>query len=99
MARSLELLRGRGYLVEIVEHHVPRVNRTRDLFGIVDILALKGAETLAVQTTSASNVSTRVHKVTAATALPALRAAGWRLGIHGWAQRRGQWSLREIDLS
>ena len=64
------------------------------------MLAVKGQETLAVQTTSGSNVSKRVAKIADAEATPVLREAGWRLHVHGWSKRaNGRWELRVVDVS
>lgn len=98
-ARSLEHLRELGYVADVVERWIPRAGVRRDLFGVVDIVALRAGETLGVQATSASNVAARVRKLADAPTLPALRAAGWRLVVHGWRKRRGRWTLRTVDCS
>lgn len=94
-ARSLDHLRDLGYVAAVVEQHVTRTI-TRDLFGFVDIIAVKPGETLAVQTTSASNVSSRVRKIADAEHLGAVREAGWRIEVHGW---RDDGRLRVVDVS
>lgn len=82
--RTLAWLRKDGYLAEVVEHRVPHVNVSRDLFGFVDILALKGNVTIAIQATSASNVAPRCRKVMASPHLAAVRMAGWNVWVLGW---------------
>ena len=63
-------------------------------------MCLGDGETVGVQTTSSSNVSARVKKITASEHLPALRRAGWRLLVHGWRKNStGKWVLREVDVS
>jgi hypothetical protein len=52
--------------------------------AVVDILAIRGSETLAVQSTSGSNVSTRVKKTAEAEATAEILAAGWKFFVHGW---------------
>jgi hypothetical protein len=55
---------------------------------------------LAVQTTSGSNVSARVAKIAEAEATPDMRAAGWKIVVHGWRKNAaGRWVLREVDCS
>lgn len=75
--RSLILLRKLGYLPAVVEKWNPATKVRHDLFGCVDILAIRpGAAfdllllhaTLAVQTTSWAHVKDRVDKIRAATA-------------------------------
>jgi len=85
-------------LVQVVERWNPYARVRQDLFGIIDVVAV-GADIVAVQTTTASNVSARVAKITESEALPILRKAGIRVRVHGWRKVRGRWRLREVDLS
>lgn len=98
---TLEHLRQQGYTVEVVEHWNPHARRRTDLFGIVDVLALKGDETLAVQTTSATNVSSRINKIADSPNIAAIRDAGWTIRVHGWRKNKaGRWELhRDEDVS
>ncbi len=98
--RSLGHLRREGYEVAIVEHWNSFIRRRQDLFGIIDLLAIKDGETLGVQTTSGSNVSARVRKIAEAEITPTLRKAGWTLHVHGWRKgANGRWALRVVDVS
>jgi hypothetical protein len=104
--RTLKLLRDEGYLAYVVERWCSFTHRRYDLFGIIDVLAVKGSETLAVQTTSGSAVSARVKKMEASEALPWLRDAGWTIHVHGWRKtklKRGgkamRWGCRTVDLT
>ena len=83
-ARSLDLLRRRGYLAEVVEQNIPHARTKRDLYGFVDIVAIGVGETLAVQTTSVDHVSHRVEKITASPNLNRVKLGGWRVVVHGW---------------
>lgn len=96
--RSLAHLRRLGYTTVVVEHRPAhaKLHTTRDLFGFVDILALRPGETLAVQTMSADHVSHRVVKIEASPHVAAVRAAGWRIVVHGW---RPDGRLREVELT
>lgn len=93
--RSLAKLRAEGYTAEVVEQNIPHARTKRDLFGFIDIIAIRGAETLAVQTTSVDHVSHRVVKIECSKHLDAVRAAGWRISVHGW---RPDGRLREVEL-
>lgn|SRR5690349_901504 len=97
--RSLKYLRAEGYRAEVVEKWNPHARVRNDLFGIVDILAIRDGETLAVQTTSASNVSARVKKIADADATPDIRRAGWRMHVHGWRRKGRNWIVRVVDVS
>jgi len=59
----------------------------KDLFGLIDLVALKDCETMGVQTTSNANVNARLNKMQDEehqAALRALQAAGWSIVVHGW---------------
>jgi hypothetical protein len=97
--RSLEKLRADGWRAEVVERWVPGANIRKDLWGWVDILALREGETLAVQTTSASNVAARVRKIEESDSLYDVRRAGWSIAVHGWRKVGRAWTCRVVDLS
>lgn len=94
--RSLKHWRGLGYLVDVVERWIPRARIRRDLFGIIDLVAIGCGETVGIQCTSRGNVSARVRKIADAEALPILRECGWRVVVQGWDKKGG---LREVDCS
>lgn len=104
--RSLKMLREDGWSCWIVEKWNPHARVRVDLFGVADILCVRGADTLAVQTTSGSNVSARVKKLDENEYLSKLRGAGWIIHIHGWrkvkVKRGGKatvWACRILDIS
>ena len=97
--RSLEKLRADGWRAEVVERWIPGANIRKDLWGWVDILALRDGVTLAVQTTSAANVSARVRKIADSDSLADVRKAGWRIAVWGWRKVGRAWVCREVDLS
>ncbi|MBK5942730.1 hypothetical protein [Halorhodospira halophila] len=98
--RTLQRLRREGWTAEVVERWIPQARRRRDLFGVVDVLALRGGETLAVQATSRSNVAARISKIRESDALPLIREAGWRIEVWGWARdSKGRWQVRVEDMS
>jgi hypothetical protein len=98
---TLRHLRDAGWpLVEVVEHWNPHARVRNDLFGFVDVLAVRPGETLAVQTTTAANVSARVRKIADHSNIAALREAGWAIEVWGWKKVSGRWVLhRRIDVS
>jgi hypothetical protein len=70
------------------------------LFGVIDILGIRAGETIAVQATSGDNVASRISKIAEADATPEIRAAGWKLVVHGWRKNAaGKYVLREVDVS
>jgi hypothetical protein len=55
---------------------------------------------LAVQTTSGSNVSARVKKLTESELIGTVRKAGWGIHVHGWRKgANGRYGLVLRDLS
>ena len=98
-ALTLRALRRDGYTAEVVEHWNPHARVRNDLFGVIDVLALKGAETLAVQATSDSNVSARVRKIAESEHIAAIREAGWTVVVHGWSKKGRNWVCRTVDCS
>lgn len=104
--RTLAALRDDGWTAAVVERWNPHARIRQDLFGIVDILAVRDGRTLAVQTTAGSCVSARVAKLQASPALPLLLRAGWVVQVHGWRRvklKRGgkalRWACRVIDMN
>jgi hypothetical protein len=98
--RSLAHMRAQGYTVDVAEHWLSWAKKRRDLFSIVDLVCLGDGVTVGVQTTSLTNVSARVKKITECEHLGALRKAGWRILVHGWGKgSNGRYRLREVDVS
>ena len=97
---TLRYLREQGYTAEVTEKWNPHARIRHDLFGIIDVLALRGSETLAVQTTSASNVPARIRKIAESEHIAAIRDAGWTVHVHGWKKVGNKWTLhRNEDVS
>jgi hypothetical protein len=97
---SLKKLREEGYTCWITEHWNNWSKTRQDLFGFIDIIALKGKETLAVQTTTATNMSARVKKIADHENVGAVRDAGWGIHVHGWFQDdKKKWHCRIKDIS
>jgi hypothetical protein len=99
--RSLKYLREQGYIVHIAERWNAFAKIRQDAFGFVDLIAVGKGETVGVQTTSYSNISKRVAKITESEHLPVLREAGWRIVVHGWKKdaKTKKQVLKAVDLS
>lgn len=97
--RTLSKLKREGWLAAVVEKWNPHARIRQDLFGIVDILAIREGETLAVQATG-SGVSARIRKIADHESTPWIRKAGWRLEVWGWRKNaKGRWECRIVDVS
>lgn len=106
-SRTLAWLREQGYLPAVVERRLPHCFISQDLFGCIDVLAIKpGMPVLGVQATSTSNVSARLKKSLAVPELRTWLETGCTFEVHGWglrgpAGKRKQWTLsrRVVDLA
>lgn len=98
---TLRHLRAEGWpVVEVTERWNAHAGIRQDLFGFIDVLAIRPGETLAVQTTTAPNVSARIRKIADHPNIGPVREAGWTVRVHGWAKKSGRWVLtRDVDLS
>jgi hypothetical protein len=103
--RSLNKLRNEGWTCAITERWNSHAHIRQDLFGFIDVLCFQDFVTMAVQTTSGSNVSARIEKIMA-NPLAKLWCEGGgnrTLVVHGWAKRgdRGKrklWTCREVKV-
>jgi hypothetical protein len=96
---TLKLLREEGWTVEVVERWIPGANIRKDLFGFIDLVALKGDLTLGVQATSYSNMGARIKKIENAELLSQVRRASWHLWVIGWRKQNNRWTHKVVDLS
>ena len=113
--RTLKYLRRQGCeLVAVTEKWNPYMNGGRggrqDLFGIIDVLAIKDGQVIAVQCCS-TDVSAHITKMadavfknpeteTECLVLPPLFKANIKVYVHGWSRdSKGKWKLREVELS
>jgi hypothetical protein len=100
--RTMAECRRRGWTAQIVEHRVPRVNVLRDLFGVIDVVALTNDEPpqlVGIQACSGVDHARRRDKVIAEPRAALWTRAGARLEIWSWSKRgdRGKrklWALR-----
>lgn len=83
-SRTTDALKAAGWTVQIVEKWNPFAKVRQDLFGGIDILAIRQGETLGVQATSKSNVSARVKKLHAEPRMKTWCEAGNLLEVWGW---------------
>lgn len=103
-ARTLRWLRKQGYTAGVVEKWIPQTRRRVDLFGFIDLIAIKEGETVGVQATSTSNMAARFAKMRELEAMPLWLQAGNKLWIVGWSKKgkagkRKLWtpSLRKLE--
>jgi hypothetical protein len=96
---SLRELRKEYDLVQVVEYWNSFTRRRHDLFGCWDIMAVGDGDVCLVQTTTKSNISARVRKISDNECLPVLRDAGVTLIVHGWYKDGRLWKCKTVDVS
>lgn len=98
--RTLKALRADGWAAAVVEKWNPHARVRHDLFGFIDVLAIKGDITLAVQACSRGDVSKRVAKIAEHDNVGLVRDAGWRIEVWGWGKMaNGRYECRKVDVS
>jgi hypothetical protein len=106
-ARTLKWIRDAGYHAQVVETWVPQTSQRRDLFGVIDIVAVDGTTTLGIQATSTANVAARVQKCLShdgakqwlACPTRQLWVVGWRRYAHPLDGRWWRPTIRRIARS
>lgn len=96
---SMKYLESLGYLCHVVEKRIPGTFITKDMYGFIDILAVRPGEILGVQATSADHVAHRVNKIAEHENVGRVRESGMRLVVHGWKRTKLGPKLREVDVS
>jgi hypothetical protein len=86
--------------VGVVERWLPRVNLRKDLFGCIDLLAMRRGEPgiVGVQATSASNLAAGVKKARQQPELGTWLACGNRFDCWGWARRGRRWHVGRVAI-
>jgi hypothetical protein len=101
-SRTLERLRKAGWTAQVTERWNAYAKIRQDLFGCIDIVAVKAGEVgvLGVQCTSRSNQSSRVKKCYASPIMATWLEARNSLQVWGWAKSKGRWdaTVEEITL-
>jgi hypothetical protein len=99
--RTLALCRKHGFTAQVVERFCTFSKRRIDLFGVIDVVAIDGKNVIGFQTTSGSNVSSRVAKIKAEPRALKWLESGARLFVHGWlkSKKTNRWQCREIEIT
>ena len=97
--RTIALMTERGYQCDVVESYNAFTKRKKDLFGIFDILAIGNGETVAIQLTSKSNMSTRIKKISESPMLSEVLRSNWRVLVFGWYKKEnGRYDYKEFEF-
>lgn len=102
--RSLAKLRKEGYEADVVERYNCFTRKRHDLFNFGDIFAFHSDDRifLIVQTTSASNQSSRLRKILDSDIARQWILSGGEIEVHGWrkVKKTGRWvcNVRPVTL-
>jgi hypothetical protein len=100
-ARTLALLRRRGYQAAVVEKWIPRLNLRSDLWRFGDVLAVhdhRDPRFLIVQCTTLPNVASRLKKALECPELRTWLRAGGAFEVHGWSKRTDKCHAKIINV-
>ena len=91
--RTTKVLTDEGWMAVRVEHWDHFSRRRHDLFGFLDVLAVKpGEPPFGIQVCAHSAGSTRMNKILNAPAAGILLASGWKLEVWGWKKDGRLWT-------
>lgn len=100
-ARTLAELRKQGYTAAIVERWNPWAKIRQDLYGFLDVLAIKTDEpgVLGIQTTTGSHAANRMHKAKQSPNLRIWLAGKNRFEVWAWSKRGPRGSRKTWQLA
>ncbi len=103
-SRTLALLRSAGLTAAVVEKWIPQTKRRKDLFDVIDVIALDPRQygCLGVQATSGPNHAARVRKLLSSAAAELWVRCGNRLQVISWAKQgkgRKLWLPKITDVT
>lgn len=100
-ARTLKELKQTGYLAQVVEKWNPWAKIRQDLYGFIDVVAIKAGESwvLGIQCTMAGHSANRMQKAKASPNLAVWLACGNRFEVWGFSKKgpRGERKTWELN--
>ena len=83
----------------MVESYNSFTKRKKDMFGILDMVAIGNEETLGIQMTSKSNMSSRIKKIQESDFFVELLRSKWRIIVIGWFKKpNGRYDFKEFEF-
>ena len=98
--RTLAHWRDLGYTCAIVERWNPHARIRQDLYGFIDVLAIKGEDIVGIQACSGAggDSAARVRKITEHANYP-LVCRALRIVVQSWRKNsKNRWVHREVEL-
>ena len=99
-AKTLTHLRQLGFVAAPCERFIAAVQRSRDLFGIGDVIGFHPRDRLAllVQCTTAAHVADRLNRIRQRPELPLLLRAGLTIEVWGWHKHGDRWHVQRVAV-
>ena len=83
----------------MVESYNSFTKRKKDMFGILDMVAIGNEETLGIQMTSKSNMSSRIKKIQESDYFVEILRSKWRIIVIGWFKKpNGRYDFKEFEF-
>jgi len=98
-ARTLAELRKQGHVAQVTERWNQWAKRRIDLFGFIDVVALRPGEILGIQSTTSDNHAARRSKIAETDGARAWLDAGGRIEIWSWRKAGRFWIYRREPIS
>jgi Holliday junction resolvase-like predicted endonuclease len=95
---SLKHFRKQGYECQVVEHWNQWARVRQDLFGVIDIVAMRNGELAGVQTTSQTNHSARRNKILDSDLAKIWIQSGAKLFLQSWKKPANRWEFRLEEI-
>lgn len=86
--KSLAYLKENGYTTAVVERWNPFAKIRQDLFGFIDIIAIRPSRIQAIQTTSSENLKARIKKIIGLKEAVLVSSSGCDIIVHGWGKTK-----------
>lgn len=98
---TLRFLRRQGFVAEVCERWLPKIEKRRDLFHFGDVIAChsRRREIILVQTTTLPNLGARLTKARQQPELATWLSAGGLFELHGWTKRNGKWTCKRVAVT
>jgi hypothetical protein len=99
--RSLAKIRKDGYTAAVTEHWNAFARIRQDLFGFIDIVAIKDTEpgVIGIQTTSKGNMQARILKIKREPVAKVWLASGNRIIVDGWLKKGLRYELTQYEIT
>lgn len=91
-------MRKEGWTLQVVERWNPFAKKRIDLFGFIDIVAMRDGEICGVQATSLDNMGARIAKIKAEPRAKTWKKAGGTIQVWGWRKLKSGWEPKIVEM-